>query len=188
MTEKNKAGLWDRTKEVATTYTGTFIVVMFLNQLLFFGFCLNPICLIAAMPHVLLITVVVGSLINKIGKWGERGLAKKALNIADNKLERFGDTLESASEGLNELAHEQRLGRIEEIKKNRKGAKEFGLTEEQLAAIITERKPTQSNQARADLKNGTSFEKLIDLDEPYFYLIVLVAFAVFVYVMYWPAT
>ena len=46
------SGLWGRTKEVAATYTGTFIVVMILNQLVFFGFCLNPVCLIAAMPHV----------------------------------------------------------------------------------------------------------------------------------------
>ncbi|MBU2981041.1 hypothetical protein KO498_04365 [Lentibacter algarum] len=63
--------LWERTKTVAATYTGTFIVVMFLNQLLFFGLCLNPICLVAAMPHVLLITVAVGSWLNKIGNWGK---------------------------------------------------------------------------------------------------------------------
>ncbi len=54
--------LWDRTIKIATMYTGTFIVVMFLNQLLFFGLCLNPICLVAAMPHVLLITVAIGFL------------------------------------------------------------------------------------------------------------------------------
>lgn len=58
--------LYAKTVEVAKLYTGTFIVVMILNQLLFFGFCLNPICLVAAMPHVLLITVVVGTFINKI--------------------------------------------------------------------------------------------------------------------------
>ncbi|MEP4199351.1 MAG: hypothetical protein ABJL99_27310 [Aliishimia sp.] len=46
-------GLWQRTKTVATTYTWTFVIVMVLNQLHFFGFCLNPICLIAAMLHVL---------------------------------------------------------------------------------------------------------------------------------------
>ncbi len=57
--------LIQRTKEVATTYTGTFVVVMFLNQLLFFGFCLNPICIIAAMPHVLFITVVIGTWLEK---------------------------------------------------------------------------------------------------------------------------
>jgi hypothetical protein len=70
--------LWKRTKHVASTYTGTFIVVMLLNQLLFFGFCLNPICLVAAMPHVLLITVVVGSWINKMGNWG----ADKSIDAA----------------------------------------------------------------------------------------------------------
>ena len=63
--------LWDRTVNIATMYTGTFIVVMLLNQLLFFGFCLNPICLVAAMPHVLFITAVVGSWINKENSWGD---------------------------------------------------------------------------------------------------------------------
>ena len=57
--------LIERTKEVATTYTGTFIVLMILNQLLFFGFCLNPICLVAAMPHVLFFTVIVGTWIER---------------------------------------------------------------------------------------------------------------------------
>lgn len=57
--------LWKRTKEVASMYTGTFIVVMLLNQLIFFGFCLNPVCLIAAMPHVLFITVIIGTWLNR---------------------------------------------------------------------------------------------------------------------------
>lgn len=61
------ARLWKRTKEIATTYTWTFVVVMALNQLLFFGFCLNPICLVAAMPHVLFITVVIGTWLEKNG-------------------------------------------------------------------------------------------------------------------------
>lgn len=56
--------LWLKSIDVAKTYTVTFIAVMFLNQLLFFGLCLNPICLIAAMPHVLAITVVVGTFVN----------------------------------------------------------------------------------------------------------------------------
>jgi len=64
------SNLWQRTKNVAATYTWTFIVVMVLNQLLFFGFCLNPICLIAAMPHVLAITVALGSWFNKENGWG----------------------------------------------------------------------------------------------------------------------
>jgi len=57
--------LWEKTKEVASLYTGTFIVVMFLNQFIFFGFCLNPVCIIAAMPHVLFITVVIGTWLNR---------------------------------------------------------------------------------------------------------------------------
>jgi len=64
--------LYKRTISIATMYTGTFIVVMILNQLIFFGFCLNPICLVAAMPHVLLITVVLGSWFNKENDWGKR--------------------------------------------------------------------------------------------------------------------
>jgi DNA helicase-4 len=64
------SNLWQRTKNVAATYTWTFIAVMVLNQLLFFGFCLNPICLIAAMPHVLAITVALGSWFNKKSGWG----------------------------------------------------------------------------------------------------------------------
>lgn len=71
--------LWKRTKEVASLYTGTFIVVMFLNQLLFFGLCLNPVCLVAAMPHVLFITVVVGTWINKkTSKYRAENQAQKA--------------------------------------------------------------------------------------------------------------
>jgi len=52
--------LYIKTKKIAAMYTGIFVVVMFLNQLLFFGLCLNPICIVAAMPHVLFITVVIG--------------------------------------------------------------------------------------------------------------------------------
>ncbi len=70
--------LYEKTVEVAKLYTGTFIVVMILNQLLFFGFCLNPICLIAAMPHVLLITVVVGTFINKMQSIHENEKSKQA--------------------------------------------------------------------------------------------------------------
>lgn len=58
--------LWKKTLEAYKLYTWTFISVMLLNQLLFFGFCLNPVCIIAAMPHVLFITVVIGTLINKM--------------------------------------------------------------------------------------------------------------------------
>ena len=67
--------LWIRTKDVAKTYTVTFIVVILLNQLLFFGFCMNPICIVAAMPHCLVITVFIGTLLNlrnKSGKGKER--------------------------------------------------------------------------------------------------------------------
>lgn len=93
--------LWSRTIEVATTYTGTFIVVMILNQLLFFGFCLNPVCLIAAMPHVLLITVVVGTFLNKTLGWGE-----KSLNLGE-KAESLAEKVEVHAENI-----EDRTGRL----------------------------------------------------------------------------
>ncbi len=73
--------LWDRTVKIATMYTGTFIVVMFLNQLLFFGLCLNPICLVAAMPHVLLITAFIGSWLNKETGWGNKGKLSETKTI-----------------------------------------------------------------------------------------------------------
>ena len=73
--------LWNRTKVVAATYTGTFVVVILLNQLLFFGFCLNPVCLIAAMPHCLAITVVIGTLIDRWNKSGKEKEEKKEKTI-----------------------------------------------------------------------------------------------------------
>ena len=125
--------IWKRTKHVASTYTGTFIVVMLLNQLLFFGFCLNPICLVAAMPHVLLITVAIGSWINKTSNWGASKIeeetpatpqgrapypskksipekikgvldeANTGLILVNKKLEAFNNTLSAKSE----YAHER---------------------------------------------------------------------------------
>ena len=106
--------LWGKTKEVATTYTGTFIVVMALNQLLFFGFCLNPVCLIAAMPHVLLITVIIGTWLNKRNNWGEN--PSNWLEKANNKAKEF----EKYSKGVRIKAHqfsteEQEKARIRAI-------------------------------------------------------------------------
>jgi len=63
--------LYTRTLKIAARYTGTFIIIMVLNQLLFFGMCLNPICLVAAMPHVLFLTVLIGSWVNKEDNWGK---------------------------------------------------------------------------------------------------------------------
>ena len=109
--------LWERTKRVAATYTWTFVVVMLLNQLVFFGFCLNPICLIAAMPHVLLITVVLGSLFNKFGRGGQgateesqqapsppnTSVSKKVENALDaiqSGLEKFSKSLDASVIGM----------------------------------------------------------------------------------------
>ncbi len=73
--------LWSETKIIAATYTAVFVVVMILNQLLFFGFCLNPICLVAAMPHVLVITVVVGTWIYKPSR---KKIEKTLLFVREN--------------------------------------------------------------------------------------------------------
>lgn len=78
--------LFEKTGEVAKLYTGTFIVVMILNQLVFFGFCLNPICLIAAMPHVLLITVVVGTFINKINNSEKSKIADTKKQVVSQRM------------------------------------------------------------------------------------------------------
>ncbi len=80
--------LWNRTVNVAKMYTGTFIVVMFLNQLLFFGLCLNPICLVAAMPHVLLITVAIGSWLNKENGWGDTLEKSQKKSQSENEKEK----------------------------------------------------------------------------------------------------
>jgi|LWDU01.1.fsa_nt_gi hypothetical protein len=89
--------LWKRTKEIAATYTVTFIVVMVLNQLLFFGFCLNPICLVAAMPHVLFITVVVGTWLEKNGDLHDGDSSKIYQNKADKLTNIDSDTSEDPS-------------------------------------------------------------------------------------------
>jgi len=159
--EEKKIGLWQRTKEVAVTYTGTFIVVMLLNQLLFFGFCLNPICIIAAMPHVLLITVAVGTLLNKIGKWGDRGLLKKGAAAAGAKLDNIGDALDGAAREFKEEAKrargdhaseraERERQALESLRVLQDLAKEIGLSEEDIAKV---------KAASAPGKNANSLEE-----------------------------
>jgi len=68
---------------------------MFLNQLLFFGLCLNPICLIAAMPHVLLITVFLGTWFNKLNNWGRDDVTS---NSSGNRQEKIATILDEKSE------------------------------------------------------------------------------------------
>lgn len=96
--KEKKPSLWTRTKEVAGAYTGIFILVMLLNQLLFFGFCLNPICIIAAMPHVLVLTVAIGTLMNKIGGWGRKGTLAKMAKVTSQKLDGLGDSINISME------------------------------------------------------------------------------------------
>jgi predicted RNA-binding Zn-ribbon protein involved in translation (DUF1610 family) len=54
--------------EIFWVYVVTFIVLLLLNQLLFFGMCLSPRCLTAATPHVLILTLILGTLIVKENK------------------------------------------------------------------------------------------------------------------------
>ncbi len=115
--------LWKRTVEVAKLYTGTFITVMFLNQLLFFGLCLNPICLVAAMPHVLFITVVIGTWINKNNKWGKKETdITGSMNSAAKKLDSLAIKAESYAEKLKrdaeELQKQQKIRHIQARAKN----------------------------------------------------------------------
>ena len=124
-----KPSLWERTKDVAATYTGTFVVVMILNQLLFFGFCLNPICIIAAMPHVLLITVFIGSIINKLGNWGDSQIATKTAKVSNEKLKEIGteisDALQEVEKEIEEAraaqkkSHDERIANLNERRKQR---------------------------------------------------------------------
>lgn len=127
--------LWKRTKEVATMYTGTFIVVMILNQLLFFGFCLNPVCLIAAMPHVLFITVIIGTWINKKNGWGSGAIAEKTIK----------KTVENASSTLPEV--DRSLGNLNE----------------ELKAKVDQKKPVISSDEKvAKLDKSSVIEKSKD--------------------------
>jgi len=75
--------LWAKTVETFKLYTVTFIVVMTLNQLVFFGFCLNPVCIIAAMPHVILITVIIGTFIGRLRNKERRELKSQRLTLQE---------------------------------------------------------------------------------------------------------
>jgi len=101
--------LWSKTKNIASMYTGTFILVMFLNQLLFFGLCLNPICLIAAMPHVLLITVFLGTWFNKLNNWGRNDLTS---NSSGNSQEKIVTNLDGKSEYIPDKVDTKNAGDI----------------------------------------------------------------------------
>ena len=90
---------------VASTYTGTFVVVMLLNQFLFFGFCLNPNCLVAAMPHVLLITAGIGSWINKMGNWGAAKLYEETTTPPTTQDQDASSSKSSLSKNIEDAAH-----------------------------------------------------------------------------------
>lgn len=139
--------LWKRTKEVATMYTGTFVVVMILNQLLFFGFCLNPVCLIAAMPHVLFITVAVGTWLNKNNGWGNDEVAGKAIKKTAKAV---SSTLSEANSILEELN--------EEIKEN--------LDEKQKDLNVNTRSTKVNKPSRIGYKRGANDTGLIERHPP----------------------
>jgi len=116
-TKKNSfMNLWERTKSIASLYTGTFIVVMILNQLLFFGFCLNPICIVAAMPHVLFITVLIGSWLNKESGWGDDEqsgkvgeIYKESKKMVDNSLTQTVTELKRVNEFSSEKIRKKQV-------------------------------------------------------------------------------
>ena len=141
--------LWIRTKEVAATYTVTFIVVILLNQLLFFGFCLNPVCLVAAMPHCLAITVVIGTLLDRWNKSGKEKEEKEEKTIGTELKEKRSYYLES------EMNNSKEMNSL---------LKAAGIKPEELNARMN----NQIKKSTKPLKNHTNFnvniEKLIELD------------------------
>ena len=171
--DSKKPNLWERTKDVAATYTGTFIVVMILNQLLFFGFCLNPICLIAAMPHVLLITVFIGSIINKLGNWGERQIASKTAKVTGEKLDRFGKDLNSAlQEAEQEIDRQRNELRQEREQKQKSIRQEFERSNtrttkfsDDLARFKPPRKPQNKLPSELDKLRQKNHEELTKMLE-----------------------
>lgn len=94
------SNFWIKTKTATTKYIKIFIAVMVLNQFLFFGLCLNPVCLVAAMPHVLVITLLIGMY------WGKT--SNKVKDIATNKQSEIFDFKEFISKELSKYTEEQK--------------------------------------------------------------------------------
>lgn len=117
--------LYRKTVKIASLYTGTFVVVMILNQLLFFGFCLNPVCLIAAMPHVLFITVVVGTWLNKhnsnkepwvrvLSEWADKNNISETIIPRSESGYYYFDTLNLSGHNIKDLPEE--IGYLSDLK------------------------------------------------------------------------
>jgi len=49
----------ERIWQAIGVFIGSFILIMILNQALFFNFCLKSYCLSAATPHVLVISIII---------------------------------------------------------------------------------------------------------------------------------
>ena len=149
--------LWAKTLEVYELYTWTFVVVMFLNQLLFFGLCLNPICLIAAMPHVLFITVIIGTLINKFSPETEE-------DITDyNKHEKHPK---------NSLPNEENLETRTSLKNNTATTKEKNKNEDASKNFANEVSPEkntnlQNNTATITEKNNSQAASKSSINKEY---------------------
>jgi hypothetical protein len=182
--------LWVRTKEVAAMYTGTFIVVMIVNQLLFFGFCLNPVCLVAAMPHVLLITVAIGTWLNKENIWGhKKGVIVKTFDTSmssikksiDNSLDNSNDAPELRESHLlkvkavtspKQIKHKPPRKKQQYEVKHRKQEFKKDLSEEKLQELakwfphLNKTKPSKTSMPKwmPEIENTTTV-KIIDLAE-----------------------
>lgn len=123
MSDLGEGKLQEKAIKVLSIYLGTFIIVMILNQLLFFGFCLSPSCIIAATPHVLLIAVVVGVVIQRLMRknlavWAATGNAvgsfKNALGVMNESLQDFNKEYE-ATQSLRERRRDLMNEKIKEM-------------------------------------------------------------------------
>lgn len=120
------------------------------------------------MPHVLLITVAVGTLINKIGKWGERGLAKKGATVVGAKLNDIGDALDGTAREFREDAIKARgefsseaLQRkrqaLQSLKDLQELAKQIGMSEEDVKRVQAEAlTPTDTHPPEEKSKKNKS--------------------------------
>ncbi|MEI8647000.1 hypothetical protein P4S73_02245 [Paraglaciecola sp. Hal342] len=56
------------------------------------------------MPHVLLITVAIGTFLNKAGNWGSVKLQKRQLSSISHGAKQFGNAYSGALEDINKAA------------------------------------------------------------------------------------
>jgi hypothetical protein len=104
--------LYERLKRITTIYLGVFVVTMVLNQALLFGFCLDLYCLAAALPHVSIISIVIGTWLNKKYNWGNShsSLSSKGIEYKQ-KLHRHLDHLERLMDEKEQITRDKSTAR-----------------------------------------------------------------------------